>query len=86
MQSKIVVPKLAGEKGRVKWTRREGDVVAAGDVVMEVDLGYLEVPVRTPCAGRLERFGVNDGSEISGGAAAGLVDPGALPVEPKKTV
>lgn len=85
MQAKIAVPQLAGEKGRVVWTKREGDMLAAGDVVLEVDLGYLKVPVKAPCAGRLGKFGVNDGSDIGGGATAALIDTSAAPPQPAKT-
>ncbi len=79
MQNKIVIPQLAGEKGRVTWSKHAGDEVAAGDVVLEVDLGYLKVPVKAPCAGRIGKLAVNDDTEVGGGGIAAMIEATEAP-------
>jgi pyruvate/2-oxoglutarate dehydrogenase complex dihydrolipoamide acyltransferase (E2) component len=71
---RIIVPQLAGETGRVFWKKQEGDSLAAGDVVLEVDLGYLKVPVKAQCAGRLGKRGVNEGLDVRGGATVAVIE------------
>jgi transcription elongation factor Elf1 len=71
--TKLVVPPIAGESGRVRWAKREGEPVARGDVVLEVDLGFLKVPIKAPCPGTLTKRLVYDDYDASGGITVGLL-------------
>jgi pyruvate/2-oxoglutarate dehydrogenase complex dihydrolipoamide acyltransferase (E2) component len=74
---KVVVPKLLGDAGRVRWSKRQGDAVTADETILEVDLGYGTAPVLAPFAGRLQQVLVPDGAEVAEGTAVGIVEPDA---------
>jgi 2-oxoglutarate dehydrogenase E2 component (dihydrolipoamide succinyltransferase) len=64
MPANIVVPEV-GESivdARVaKWLRQEGDVVAAGDPLVELETDKIDVEVPAPRAGVLTRIDRKDG-------------------------
>ena len=73
-QMKLVVPRLAGETGRVAWSKHDGEVVTRGETVCEVHLDFMTVPVSAPSAGKLVEVLVQDGSVVGGGVALGIVE------------
>ncbi len=73
----IVVPTLLGDKGPIAWSKHEGDVVAAKETVLEVDIGYAKVPVHAPRAGRLTKIILQDGHEVHEGMAVAVLQPDA---------
>ncbi len=84
-QAKLVVPQLAGAAGRASWAKREGEAVARGDVVFEVDLGFMKVPVKAPAAGKLTKVLVHEGHDVSGGITVGLLErSGEEPSAPER--
>jgi pyruvate/2-oxoglutarate dehydrogenase complex dihydrolipoamide acyltransferase (E2) component len=76
---KIMLPALAGERGRVAWRARQGDAVKAGDVVLEIDLGFMKVPVAAPTDGKVGKTVVEDGAETSGSTTAAAFEPAPEP-------
>ncbi|HEY6459050.1 MAG TPA: lipoyl domain-containing protein, partial [Polyangiaceae bacterium] len=74
---KVFVPKLLGDPGRVRWSKRQGDAVAADETILELDLGYGTAPVPAPFTGRLQQLLVPDGAEVAEGTAVGIVEPDA---------
>jgi LSD1 subclass zinc finger protein len=73
----IVVPTLLGDKGPIAWSKHEGDVVAAGETVLEVDIGYAKVPVHAPRAGRLTKITLQDGHDVHEGMTVAVLQPDA---------
>jgi 2-oxoglutarate dehydrogenase E2 component (dihydrolipoamide succinyltransferase) len=73
----IVVPEV-GESivdARVaKWLRKEGDVVFAGDPLVELETDKIDVEVSAPQAGVLSRIARRDGDDVKVGEVLGSID------------
>jgi 2-oxoglutarate dehydrogenase E2 component (dihydrolipoamide succinyltransferase) len=80
MPSNIVVPEV-GESivdARVaKWLRKEGDVVSAGDPLVELETDKIDVEVPAPHAGVLSRIDRQDGDDVKVGEVLGIIDEAA---------
>jgi pyruvate/2-oxoglutarate dehydrogenase complex dihydrolipoamide acyltransferase (E2) component len=74
-ERKVLVPQLSGVTGKAVWAKKEGDAVSAGDVVLEVDLDFMRVPVKAPCAGRVAKVLVEEGHDVVGGITAATIAP-----------
>src|SRR5512145_409128 len=76
MPSNIVVPEV-GESivdARVaKWLRKEGDAVAAGDPLVELETDKIDLGVGAPQAGVLSRIDRRDGEDVRVGEVLGQV-------------
>jgi 2-oxoglutarate dehydrogenase E2 component (dihydrolipoamide succinyltransferase) len=96
VSANIVVPEV-GESivdARIaKWLRKEGDVVSAGDPLVELETDKIDLEVGAPQAGVLSRIDRRDGEDVKVGevlgvieeAAAGTAAPGAAPREEPAT-
>ena len=77
MSANIVVPEV-GESivdARVaKWLRKEGDVVAAGDPLVELETDKIDLEVGAPQAGVLSRIDRGDGEDVKVGEVLGIID------------
>jgi 2-oxoglutarate dehydrogenase E2 component (dihydrolipoamide succinyltransferase) len=82
MSSNILVPEV-GESivdARVaKWLRKEGDAVAAGDPLVELETDKIDVEVSAPHAGVLSRIDRKDGDDVKVGEVLGILDESAIP-------
>jgi 2-oxoglutarate dehydrogenase E2 component (dihydrolipoamide succinyltransferase) len=87
MPANIVVPEV-GESivdARVaKWLKKEGDVVAAGDPVVELETDKIDLEVAAPRGGVLKRIDHRDGADVKVGEVLGVIDENgaAAGVEP----
>jgi 2-oxoglutarate dehydrogenase E2 component (dihydrolipoamide succinyltransferase) len=86
MSSNIVVPEV-GESivdARVaKWLKKEGDLVAAGDPLVELETDKIDLEVAAPQAGVLSRIAHQDGDDVKVGEVLGVIDEGAAAAPPK---
>ena len=77
MPSNIVVPEV-GESivdARVaKWLRKEGDSVAAGDPLVELETDKIDLEVAAPTAGVLKRIDHKDGADVKVGDVLGVIE------------
>ena len=77
MPANIVVPEV-GESivdARVaKWLRKEGDVVSAGDPLVELETDKIDLEVGAPQAGVLSRIDRGDGADVKVGEVLGVID------------
>ena len=77
MPSNIVVPEV-GESivdARVaKWLRHEGEAVAAGDPLVELETDKIDLEVAAPTAGVLKRIDHKDGADVKVGDVLGVID------------
>ncbi len=77
MSANIVVPEV-GESivdARVaKWLKKEGDLVAAGDPLVELETDKIDLEVAAPQAGVLKRIDHRDGSDVKVGEVLGVID------------
>jgi 2-oxoglutarate dehydrogenase E2 component (dihydrolipoamide succinyltransferase) len=80
MSVDIVVPEV-GESivdARVaKWLRKEGDAVAAGDPLVELETDKIDLEVGAPKAGVLSRIARKDGDDVKVGEVLGSIDESA---------
>jgi 2-oxoglutarate dehydrogenase E2 component (dihydrolipoamide succinyltransferase) len=82
MPANIVVPEV-GESivdARVaKWLRREGEVVAVGDPLVELETDKIDLEVAAPQGGVLKRIDRKDGEDVKVGEVLGVIEeaPGA---------
>ena len=80
MPANIVVPEV-GESivdARVaKWLRKEGDVVAAGDPLVELETDKIDLEVPAPQGGVLSRIDRKDGEDVKVGEVLGVIDEAA---------
>jgi 2-oxoglutarate dehydrogenase E2 component (dihydrolipoamide succinyltransferase) len=80
MASNIVVPEV-GESivdARIaKWLRHEGDVVAAGDPLVELETDKIDLEVSAPQAGVLSRIARQDGEDVKVGEVLGVIEEAA---------
>jgi 2-oxoglutarate dehydrogenase E2 component (dihydrolipoamide succinyltransferase) len=76
MSINIVVPEV-GESvvdARVsRWLKQEGDAVAAGEPLVELETDKVDVEVSSPRAGVLERIAHHDGADVKIGDVLGTV-------------
>jgi 2-oxoglutarate dehydrogenase E2 component (dihydrolipoamide succinyltransferase) len=85
MPSNILVPEV-GESivdARVaKWLRKEGDAVAAGDPLVELETDKIDLEVSAPQAGVLSRIDRKDGEDVKVGEVLGVIDEAAKGASP----
>jgi 2-oxoglutarate dehydrogenase E2 component (dihydrolipoamide succinyltransferase) len=81
MSSNILVPEV-GESivdARVaKWLRKEGDAVAAGEPLVELETDKIDVEVSAPHAGVLSRIDRKDGEDVKVGEVLGILEGAAM--------
>jgi 2-oxoisovalerate dehydrogenase E1 component len=59
----------------VKWLKAVGDVVAAGDVVAEIETDKAVVEIEAPVAGRLSAIEQPVGAVVPMGGRIGAIEP-----------
>ncbi|HEX5215800.1 MAG TPA: 2-oxoglutarate dehydrogenase complex dihydrolipoyllysine-residue succinyltransferase [Vicinamibacterales bacterium] len=81
MSVNIVVPEV-GESivdARVaKWLKKEGDAVAAGEALVELETDKIDVEVSAPRAGVLEKIAYTNGADVKIGEVLGTIAEGAV--------
>src|SRR5713226_8242132 len=76
MASRVVMPKLTDtmEEGVVlKWKKREGDSVASGDVLAEIETDKAVMDLEAFASGTLRRVLVNEGETVKAGAVIAVI-------------
>jgi 2-oxoglutarate dehydrogenase E2 component (dihydrolipoamide succinyltransferase) len=80
MAVNIVVPEM-GESivdARIaRWLKREGEAVAAGEALVELETDKVDVEVSAPKSGVLERISHNAGADVKIGEVLGTIAEGA---------
>jgi 2-oxoglutarate dehydrogenase E2 component (dihydrolipoamide succinyltransferase) len=80
MPANIVVPEV-GESivdARIaKWLRKEGDVVSAGDPLVELETDKIDLEVGAPQGGVLSRIDRKDGEDVKVGEVLGIIEESA---------
>ena len=80
MPANIVVPEV-GESivdARVaKWLRQEGEIVAVGDPLVELETDKIDLEVSAPQGGVLKRIDRKDGEDVKVGEVLGVIEEAA---------
>jgi pyruvate dehydrogenase E2 component (dihydrolipoamide acetyltransferase) len=76
MPTDVIMPMLGmnQDTGKVlKWLRAEGDVVAKGDPILEVETDKVTVEIEAPAAGTLSGISAAEGEDVPVGRAIAVV-------------
>jgi biotin carboxyl carrier protein len=57
-----------------KIEKREGEVLAAGDVILFLESMKMEIPVEAPCGGTLAEVRVDEGENVEEGAILAVIE------------
>lgn len=57
-----------------KIEKAVGDLVEAGDEILVLESMKMEIPVESPCAGRIAEIRVGEGERVEEGAVLAVVD------------
>ena len=82
MSINIVVPQLGEsvvEARIARWLKHEGDAVAAGEPVVELETEKIDLEVGAEQAGVLAKIARQEGDDVKVGEILAIVDPGAVP-------
>ena len=74
----IVVPQLGESviEARVaRWLKKEGDAVASGDPLVELETDKIDLEVNAESAGVLARIDRKDGEDVKVGEVLGVIEP-----------
>ena len=58
----------------LRWLKREGDNVAAGEALVEVEAEKANHEIESPVSGRLESIQAEEGDEVKVGAVLAVID------------
>jgi biotin carboxyl carrier protein len=67
-----VEAQIAGSVWKIE--RAVGDVVKEEDVLMILESMKMEIPVESPCAGRIREIRVSEGQAIEEGAVLAVIE------------
>src|SRR3990172_3396138 len=84
MAGRIIMPKLSDtmEEGvLVKWLKREGQAVASGDVVAEVETDKAVLELEAYTDGVLRKRLVDEGARVPVGTLLGVIAGEGEPIE-----
>ena len=79
----IVVPQLGESviEARVaRWLKREGEAIAAGEPLVELETDKIDLEVNAESAGVLSRIERKDGEDVKVGEVLGVMEAGAAAV------
>lgn len=60
----------------LRWLKREGDDVANGDPLLEVEAEKANHEIEAPVSGRLDSILAEEGDEVKVGAVLAVIDDG----------
>src|SRR5262245_5070911 len=87
MSVNIVVPEV-GESVTdarvVRWLKQQGEAVAAGEALVELETDKVNVEVSAPQAGVLQKIAHGPGADVKIGDVLGSIEPGAAAAAPAK--
>jgi pyruvate/2-oxoglutarate dehydrogenase complex dihydrolipoamide acyltransferase (E2) component len=61
----------------LRWLKREGERVAAGDALVEVEAEKANHELESPVSGRIESLLAEEGDELKVGAVLAIIDVGS---------
>ena len=82
----IVVPQLGESviEARVaRWLKQEGDAVAAGEPLVELETDKIDLEVNAESAGTLARIQRKEGEDVKVGEVLGVLEAGGAGVQPR---
>jgi 2-oxoglutarate dehydrogenase E2 component (dihydrolipoamide succinyltransferase) len=87
MSVNIVVPEVGEsitDARVVRWLKQQGEAVAAGEALVELETDKVNVEVSAPQAGVLQMIAHGPGADVKVGDVLGAIEPGAASAAPAK--
>ena len=66
-----------------EWIKNEGDLIEAGETILELETEKVNLEVTAPAAGQLEKVNVSEGEIVNVGAVLGTINPDVVSGENK---
>ena len=88
MSINIVVPQLGEsvvEARIARWLKHEGEPVAAGEPVVELETEKIDLEVGAEHAGVLTKIARQEGEDVKVGEVLAVVEPGSAPADARAT-
>ncbi|MFB3168374.1 biotin/lipoyl-containing protein [Neobacillus sp. 179-C4.2 HS] len=77
MSIEIFMPKAGAmmqEATIIKWLKREGEELAEGEVLIEIEAEKTTMEIESPSSGILSKIFIDDGEEAEVGTVLGLIE------------
>ena len=58
-----------------EWIKSEGDLIEAGETILELETEKVNLEVTAPAAGQLEKVNISEGEIVNVGAVLGTINP-----------
>ena len=66
-----------------EWIKNEGDLIEAGETILELETEKVNLEVTAPAAGQLEKVNISEGEIVNVGAVLGIINPDVVSGENK---
>jgi len=66
-----------------EWIKNEGDLIEAGETILELETEKVNLEVTAPAAGQLEKVNISEGEIVNVGAVLGTINPNVVSGENK---
>ena len=66
-----------------EWIKNEGDLIEAGETILELETEKVKLEVTAPAAGQLEKVNISEGEIVNVGAVLGTINPDVVSGENK---
>ena len=66
-----------------EWIKNEGDLIEAGETILELETEKVNLEVTAPAAGQLEKVNISEGEIVNVGAVLGTINPDVVSGENK---
>ena len=66
-----------------EWIKSEGDLIEAGETILELETEKVNLEVTAPAAGQLEKVNISEGEIVNVGAVLGTINPDVVSGENK---
>ena len=66
-----------------EWIKNEGDLIEAGETILELETEKVNLEVTAPAAGQLEKVNIAEGEIVNVGAVLGTINPNVVSGENK---
>ena len=58
----------------VSWKRKEGDLVAKGEIILEIETGKAAMEIESPASGRVAKILVREGTTVPVNTVLALIE------------
>lgn len=58
----------------VSWKRKEGDLVAKGEIILEIETGKAAMEIEAPASGRVAKILVREGTTVPVNTVLALIE------------